>query len=94
MLELRVESAAMALRELNLQIPSRRMGLYHKTRFWKIHGESRLGSKQNWRTENGLIKNLVFTTLQEVEQLKKIYCSEAKRAPQIKSGGSYPTRIA
>ena len=61
--ELKTESADMALRELNWLMHSHRMELHHTRHIYvymRTHGESRLGSKQNWRIEKELIRKLVL----------------------------------
>ena len=51
----------------------------------KTHGENKFGSRQNWKTEKVLIT--CVRTLQEVEELKRICCSEAERTQELRTGG-------
>ena len=65
--ELKTESANMALREFELTnafssygaVPSASYILYIYI-YLRTHGESRPGSKQNWRNEKELIRKLVL----------------------------------
>ena len=79
---------------LNRQIRSHRMEIYHRNQGMELHEENNLGSKQNCKSEKELIKMLVIKTFQEVEELNRICCSEAERAQELLTDYFCPTRIA
>ena len=80
--ELRVECADMVLRESNLQSDSQ-------------PGEIKSGSIRNELEERDrALQETRMRTLQEMEELKKICCTEAEKTQQFEDRGTFLTREA
>ena len=86
MQELEAESADMALRELNRQIHSHRMELYHTNQVYENSRREQAWLQAELENRERAHQETRIRTLQEGEVLKRICCADAERSEQLRGG--------